>query len=109
MALSASYKTSCSSLWTSVLFCLTDTASTEIYTLSLHDALPIWGVRAARGGLVRAAERDRRREGEQRERGPARRGDRKSTRLNSSHLGISYAVFCLKKKNDNKNEPEHEE
>src|SRR5262245_64763263 len=72
------------------LFCCT--ASTEISTLSLHDALPI---------LVRLSPQER-----------AAvvlkdvfdltldeiAGDRKSTRLNSSHLGISYAVFCLKKK-----------
>src|SRR5437588_3543752 len=76
------------------LFFFNDTATTEIYTLSLHDALPIYlpadraphrrrhdplpavPVRAATGAL-----------------------DRKSTRLNSSHTVISYAVFCLKKKN----------
>src|SRR6266480_5937931 len=68
-------------------FFFNDTATTEIYTLSLHDALPI-SFRAARrparvtDGLVRCWERDR-----------------KSTRLNSSHMSISYAVFCLKKKN----------
>src|SRR5437868_8989804 len=73
-------------------FFFNDTATTEIYTLSLHDALPIsrttspstrtrssrWrshGFRAKRNGR-----------------------DRKSTRLNSSHVSISYAVFCLKKK-----------
>src|SRR5256885_11665802 len=68
-------------------FFFNDTATTEIYTLSLHDALPIWPGRAAR---------DPPRHGRQR---PAHRGrDRKSTRLNSSHLVISYAVFCLKKK-----------
>src|SRR2546430_6700991 len=79
-------------------FFFNDTATTEIYTLSLHDALPIWlqldalrqagcanehifidkasGARSERPGLE----------------------DRKSTRLNSSHSQISYAVFCLKKK-----------
>src|SRR2546430_8860564 len=80
------------------LFFFNDTATTEIYTLSLHDALPISRAHRAR--------RD----------GPHRRGifesrvrsspgdawltprDRKSTRLNSSHSQISYAVFCLKKK-----------
>src|SRR3989442_3836605 len=88
-------------------FFFNDTATTEIYTLSLHDALPIclkvaedrlphrvvgWervevtGVEAVRvSGL-----------GEE----LPRRGDRKSTRLNSSHVRISYAVFCLKKKNE---------
>src|SRR5438034_2875866 len=66
------------------------TATTEIYTLSLHDALPIFvGVRRAvplsladsQGGINQENPRDR-----------------KSTRLNSSHTVISYAVFCLKKK-----------
>src|SRR5947199_9842630 len=68
----------------------------ESSTLSLHDALPIFHVRAGDGhrdkrthALVGAAGPPRRR---------ARGSDRKSTRLNSSHLGISYAVFCLKKK-----------
>src|SRR5256885_12375697 len=100
-------------------FFFNDTATTEIYTLSLHDALPIstysthqwdtgsglpltnskpvgernpsdWircqnGVNPVPSGLIRY--------------GPALgRSDRKSTRLNSSHLVISYAVFCLKKK-----------
>src|SRR3982074_3937546 len=70
-------------------FFFNDTATTEIYTLSLHDALPI-----------------SRRESGWRPRGhPARRSisrsrDRKSTRLNSSHWRISYAVFCLKKKKE---------
>src|SRR2546430_14074174 len=82
---------------TSFFFFFNDTATTEIYTLSLHDALPIshgcfrletlrvlrkqaqkWSIKAA--GRVFPA------------------GDRKSTRLNSSHSQISYAVFCLKKK-----------
>src|SRR3712207_8628726 len=90
-----------------VFFFFNDTATTEIYTLSLHDALPIWklfvfiaayqaGARwllaiAAAGvaisiyyyfGWIKAAFFE----------------DRKSTRLNSSHANISYAVFCLKKK-----------
>src|SRR3712207_8256771 len=88
-----------------LLFFFNDTATTEIYTLSLHDALPIWPISG---------------------RGPCRsdrrittgltslhkawvhawvgrwlvfdKEDRKSTRLNSSHANISYAVFCLKKK-----------
>src|SRR3712207_8492848 len=69
-----------------------DTATTEIYTLSLHDALPIW-----RNGRRRA---DADRPGLPVPVGRPRRGDRKSTRLNSSHANISYAVFCLKKKKD---------
>src|SRR3989337_3348903 len=67
-------------------FFFNDTATTEIYTLSLHDALPI------STGSCRAP-RDPRAP-----RGRGRRADRKSTRLNSSHGSISYAVFCLKKK-----------
>src|SRR5471030_3484265 len=69
-----------------VFFFFNDTATTEIYTLSLHDALPIFDRR-----------RQRPEPGPGRGRPPGGR-DRKSTRLNSSHLGISYAVFCLKKK-----------
>src|SRR5215472_18643237 len=70
-------------------FFFNDTATTEIYTLSLHDALPISSA-GALGPLGRV----------QRRQPAAAAGarDRKSTRLNSSHLGISYAVFCLKKK-----------
>src|ERR1039457_7547495 len=70
-----------------VFFFFNDTATTEIYTLSLHDALPICehDPRAA----CRRPHAD--------SRGSAH-GDRKSTRLNSSHLVISYAVFCLKNK-----------
>src|SRR5579864_9591399 len=67
-------------------FFFNDTATTEIYTLSLHDALPISSCSPASRWT------GRRRAG----RAPA--GDRKSTRLNSSHMSISYAVFCLKKK-----------
>src|SRR5437899_9280439 len=71
-------------------FFFNHTATTEIYTLSLHDALPIYCLAPPADG--HAGER----------RGRADRHcaavDRKSTRLNSSHLGISYAVFCLKKK-----------
>src|ERR1039458_7960945 len=66
-----------------------DTATTEIYTLSLHDALPICGPGLQHLAGIRG------RPGADHARGNA---DRKSTRLNSSHLGISYAVFCLKKK-----------
>src|SRR5256885_10656954 len=74
-------------------FFFNDTATTEIYTLSLHDALPIWQYfligrldfwfLLGRGGEFCQGFLEL---------------DRKSTRLNSSHLVISYAVFCLKKK-----------
>src|SRR5437868_13269749 len=82
-------------------FFFNDTATTEIYTLSLHDALPIflrcrqlqaqWRLRSgapvehSSAVLVCCATQQTK--------------DRKSTRLNSSHVSISYAVFCLKKKN----------
>src|SRR2546427_7434745 len=121
-------------------FFFNDTATTEIYTLSLHDALPICRRAGAGSGAARAGDgggaarghapvggRDRcesgggmvapgprgaarggllpRRGGTARERRAVRvrgrpRLDRKSTRLNSSHSQISYAVFCLKKKKD---------
>src|SRR2546430_16779318 len=72
-----------------LFFFFNDTATTEIYTLSLHDALPISEPRAGRRGATgRGRMRRRSRACE----------DRKSTRLNSSHSQISYAVFCLKKK-----------
>src|SRR2546422_11755878 len=83
----------------SFFFFFNDTATTEIYTLSLHDALPILdrvergrGVRLDGDEVVRpeGLEVQRRQETDDR--------DRKSTRLNSSHGYISYAVFCLKKK-----------
>src|SRR5690606_42033152 len=97
----------CASSHPLFLLCFNDPATTEIYTLSLHDALPIshWTCRPARPSApmrrpswastvacasrlisVKAC------------RGRAGRPDRKSTRLNSSHVKISYAVFCLKKK-----------
>src|SRR2546421_10535636 len=86
-----------------IFFFFNDTATTEIYPLSLHDALPICaGHQRAAGGRERARKVPA--EGGARERhhipGPAdrHRQDRKSTRLNSSHDQISYAVFCLKKK-----------
>src|SRR5438270_4076439 len=75
-----------------LLFFFNDTATTEIYTLSLHDALPI-----CTGDIFSNAEGTRK--VGTREMGDADlAGDRKSTRLNSSHSQISYAVFCLKKK-----------
>src|SRR5258708_25340836 len=81
----------------SIFFFFNDTATTEIYTLSLHDALPIspWAPVGPRSGPARGREGGRR-PGPPR---PGSAGDRKSTRLNSSHQIISYAVFCLKKKN----------
>src|SRR5690348_18052253 len=84
----------------STLFFFNDTATTEIYTLSLHDALPI-----SRACGDRSPTRRRRSTGARSRACGARRrsarahgADRKSTRLNSSHPSISYAVFCLKKK-----------
>src|SRR2546430_5966576 len=71
-------------------FFFNDTATTEIYTLSLHDALPI-SPSSRRPDSAPAAEDSTSRAGRA-------ITDRKSTRLNSSHSQISYAVFCLKKK-----------
>src|SRR3712207_7168837 len=91
-----------------IFFFFNDTATTEIYTLSLHDALPIYVRFAAQPAYVWMAPHDagggaRRIQQDGVERltvPPLRRlrADRKSTRLNSSHANISYAVFCLKKK-----------
>src|SRR5256886_1811339 len=76
-----------------MFFFFNDTATTEIYTLSLHDALPISGT-ISRLELPAG-------EGIRVESGVvAGSADRKSTRLNSSHSQISYAVFCLKKKKE---------
>src|SRR5262245_62478861 len=82
----------------SISFFFNDTATTEIYTLSLHDALPIFASGAISEGMRRLDEVLQLAGDE----GPRRDRDRKSTRLNSSHLGISYAVFCLKKKKKKK-------
>src|SRR6267143_5912311 len=68
-------------------FFFNDTATTEIYTLSLHDALPISDAAGNASKCVVVYQH-----------GMGGVGDRKSTRLNSSHSSISYAVFCLKKK-----------
>src|SRR5256885_16901788 len=91
-----------------LFFFFNDTATTEIYTLSLHDALPISGrghheaLQERRHELrldLQGSARDAgHRHEPHRRQVQHRRGDRKSTRLNSSHLVISYAVFCLKKK-----------
>src|SRR5260221_7168067 len=70
------------------IFFFNDTATTEIYTLSLHDALPI--LHQSNGQHFSSAGVMHQHAGNFR--------DRKSTRLNSSHTVISYAVFCLKKK-----------
>src|SRR5690348_17980591 len=92
-----------------LLFFSNHPATTEIYTLSLHDALPIWPAEPWRKG----SGRDRRASSGQAwalrvpaEDDRALTLDRKSTRLNSSHPSISYAVFCLKKKKTNKNKQE---
>src|SRR6266540_5894591 len=80
-------------------FFFNDTATTEIYTLSLHDALPILYATRRRPRPrrpLRCAYRPQCAAGK-------RRLDRKSTRLNSSHITISYAVFCLKKKKQRSN------
>src|SRR2546422_9571485 len=85
----------------SIFFFFNDTATTEIYTLSLHDALPICGPPArdhAGGHQCRRPSHRQHQEGSIRQPEGAPGGDRKSTRLNSSHGYISYAVFCLKKK-----------
>src|SRR2546430_8897306 len=85
-----------------LFFFFNDTATTEIYTLSLHDALPICRGRAEFDGpaLRQAVSQDWRwrHRSDGRRRTILRCRDRKSTRLNSSHSQISYAVFCLKKK-----------
>src|SRR2546430_12976656 len=79
-------------------FFFNDTATTEIYTLSLHDALPISEKFKTRVAVILDSRRDAR---HVRTSGLCKKEksvDRKSTRLNSSHSQISYAVFCLKKK-----------
>src|SRR3712207_7908018 len=83
-----------------VVFFFNDTATTEIYTLSLHAALPILWRRLLRDERPRLRAGPHRRLADRRDLRDGRRGrgDRKSTRLNSSHANISYAVFCLKKK-----------
>src|SRR3712207_7162821 len=97
-----------------IFFFFNDTATTEIYTLSLHDALPICEIaapgevlrliqhigHAARhaGGEVAAGLADHHHDAPGHVFAAVIAQDRKSTRLNSSHANISYAVFCLKKK-----------
>src|SRR3712207_8502248 len=110
---------------TLIFFFFNDTATTEIYTLSLHDALPIWNPAIGRPRNASKGGENLRRRGF----GPGHgltdrpkpkivrstpsppetcRPDRKSTRLNSSHANISYAVFCLKKKKKKPNHINHE-
>src|SRR5205814_6840773 len=103
-----------------LIFSYTATAPPDIYTLSLHDALPIcprlhrlrrpfaavspgWSASAWRSRRGASAGRSARWGGSDaraRSASASSARDRKSTRLNSSHLGISYAVFCLKKKRE---------
>src|SRR5436189_4507962 len=97
------------------MFLFTATATTEIYTLSLHDALPISGSRIPahrprrRGRFLQVPFRSdpnarcRRRIHLSTSERDLKESDRKSTRLNSSHRCISYAVFCLKKKKKKNN------
>src|SRR5437773_9781434 len=90
----------CSLVFYLIFFFFNSTPTTAIYTLSLHDALPISHAQRhlrVAGGSRRARGRDSG-PADLRPAGRLRRGDRKSTRLNSSHITISYAVFCLKKK-----------
>src|SRR2546430_10361447 len=90
-----------------MFFFFNDTATTEIYTLSLHDALPISAtvhcarriVSDLRCQFVESTHLSHRRNQAPLQHWSERNRDRKSTRLNSSHSQISYAVFCLKKKN----------
>src|SRR3712207_9396342 len=102
-----------------VFFFFNDTATTEIYTLSLHDALPISCAIARTAAIIRPLPRlhcgfcspgksmtDLQRAIDHYHDlcmtgSLAQQRDRKSTRLNSSHANISYAVFCLKKKTSN--------
>src|SRR2546429_5885847 len=94
---------------TTLFFFFNDTATTEIYTLSLHDALPIcpwtrssfnksWRQAPAAGPVRWTGARARSPSSGSLEASWRTTTDRKSTRLNSSHGYISYAVFCLKKK-----------
>src|SRR5215475_10985126 len=78
-------------------FFFNDTATTEIYTLSLHDALPIGSFTTCEPPWPNARHPETAHLTTSKFR-PRWSRDRKSTRLNSSHVKISYAVFCLKKK-----------
>src|SRR2546429_4630343 len=83
-----------------IFFFFNDTATTEIYTLSLHDALPICAGIAGHDHGVERADVNAELQRTGRNHSADFSIDRKSTRLNSSHGYISYAVFCLKKKNE---------
>src|SRR5687768_18565648 len=96
-------------------FFFNDTATTEIYTLSLHDALPIWNDQCPTRSSTARSSGSNRSPGDSTtspstssshstrpSASSTRQSDRKSTRLNSSHGYISYAVFCLKKKKKKK-------
>src|SRR3712207_8055110 len=94
------------------LFFFNDTATTEIYTLSLHDALPIFAPprceECHNPGKLAWCQAGRTRIGARSVPSSLSASrDRKSTRLNSSHANISYAVFCLKKKNTSINLTQH--
>src|SRR5438132_7355645 len=88
-----------------IFFFFTEGATPEIYTLSLHDALPIWTDRARNSHIEPQMGWGRANSlwpgSSSCPLGESRELDRKSTRLNSSHTVISYAVFCLKKKKKN--------
>src|SRR5690606_41741132 len=91
-------------------FLLNDTSTPEIYTLSLHDALPIFGtyLESHEGEHMSRKQKISEVDAEKMRQQAVDLGhvlseqDRKSTRLNSSHVKISYAVFCLKKKKKKK-------
>src|SRR5690349_23882794 len=100
----------CARHWLIRCICDPQPQPTDIYTLSLHDALPIYAqhsqelradVENSRLCLAKNSEQHARRD-EEEDADECR--DRKSTRLNSSHVEISYAVFCLKKKKKSLNE-----
>src|SRR5439155_22313324 len=78
-------------------FSFNASAAPEIYTLSLHDALPICDLHLADGSPILECFGERQQVAFDSLLQTASSGDRKSTRLNSSHVAISYAVFCLKK------------
>src|SRR5436309_16128936 len=87
-------------------FFFNDTATTEIYTLSLHDALPIYlHMHSTVSDGWRDPDEVAHLAADHGVRVMALTEDRKSTRLNSSHVKISYAVFCLKKKKKKKKQP----